>query len=203
MSFLDNIFGNGKITFHYPYSTDPNVKREQIWDNLQKGILLEDTNVFIPWATKYKNIGKFAEKRIDANDRTVWYLGKQKILDSLMCHIQVLKWLPQPYSSTFDQFSEDLGHDEEGNEGFLNCIKHFTNLFGRPYKSELEKFGSLDIGEVVWINDKVRISVVGVTIFSCRYHLYIGLIDNSHDRDQKRGMDELRAQGWTEEDFAK
>lgn len=174
-----------------------------MWEYLQKGILLENTRTFIPWTTQYKDIANYSQKQNDSGDRTVWYLGEQKILNGLTCHIEVMKWLPQPDDSTFDQFSDNLGHDREGNDRFLNRIEYFTNLFGQPNKSDLYKFGTYDLGEVQWIKDKVSISVVGVEVFNCRYRLNIGLIDNSHDRDHKKAIDELKAQGWTEEDFGK
>lgn len=167
------------------------------------GILLEDSQTFIPWATQYKDIDKYAKKRSDSGDRTVWYLGEQKILNGLASHMEILKWSTQPNTSTFDQFSENLGYDTDGQGRFHDRIDRLTDLFGQPENKELEKFGSLDLGVVSWTRDKVRISLVGIEHFNCRYSLYVGLIDNSHNRDHKKAMDELRAQGFTEEDFGK
>jgi hypothetical protein len=192
-----------KTDYTFPYSTDPDEKREQIWKNLQKGILLEDTLTFIPWLTQYKDIDKYAERRSERGDRTVWYLGERKILNGLSSQIEVLKWLPQPETSTFDQFYDNLGYDSDGQIRFHNRIDFFTELLGQPDKKEMEKFGSFDLGIVHWTRDKVRISAVGIEHFNCRYKLNIGLIDNSHDQDHNKAIDELRAQGWTEEDFGK
>lgn len=191
------------MSYQFPYSADVAVKRQQIWDNLQRGIMLEDKNVFLPWSTPYAELDRYKETRTDRGDRTLWYLGQHQILDGLTCHMEVMKWSTQPWSSTFDKFSENLGQDEGGFGRFNDRAKLLTGLLGEPTTSDLEKFGSFDLGDITWRNGAVQVSLVGIEIFSCRYSLNVGLIDNSHDRDHKKAMDELRAQGWTEEDFGK
>ena len=166
------------MTFIYPYSVEINERRKQIWDNLQKGLLFEDTQTFIPWTTKYKDLDKFKETKEERGDRTYWYLGQQKVLNGLTCHIGVLKWKYQPDNSNFDKVEENLGTDEDGNERFLQRIDHLTKLLGPPTKSELKKFGIYDLGVVTWTNGTIEISVVGIEMFNCRYSLNIGRIVN-------------------------
>lgn len=35
-------------SFVFPYSSDKSIKRQQIWDNLQKGVLFEDQGILVP-----------------------------------------------------------------------------------------------------------------------------------------------------------
>jgi hypothetical protein len=204
MSFWRELFGNEKeYSYIFPYSDDPQERRRQIWENLQHGILFEDKKLFIPWETPYRKIGSVSERIDKRGDRTYWYLGKREILHGLDCHVEVLKWVTQPDVSSVDQISDNLGHDLEGNQRFLSRIDHLTALLGEPTQKELTEAGSLHLGIVMWEMGKARISLTGVEVWNCRYNLNVGLIDNSHDRDQKKAMDELRAQGFTEEDFGK
>ena len=79
--------------FIFPYSTDKEIKRRQLWKNLQSGLLFEDNQVFIPWLTPYSELDKYAEDRKDSGDRTNWFLGKHKILDGFESYVGVMKWL--------------------------------------------------------------------------------------------------------------
>lgn len=203
MSLLDRILGRKEVNYQFAYSTDAALKRQQIWDNLQQGIMLEDKGIFLPWSTPYSELDRYKETRTDRGDRTLWYLGHRQILDGLTCHMEVMRWATQPWSSTFDKFSENLGQNEAGFERFNDRAKYLTTLLGEPTTRELEKFGSFDLGDITWRNKAVEISLVGIEIFRCRYSLNVGLIDNSHDRDHKQAMDDLRAQGWTEDDLGK
>ncbi len=134
MKIFEYLSGWKKEKFIYPYSADFKVRREQIWDNLQKGILIENSGVFIPWKTKYKHLDKYKKERMDSGDRTVWYLGKQKMLNGLDCHIEVLKWTFQPDTSSFDQISDNLGFDKDGYHRFNRRIDYLINLFGNQQK---------------------------------------------------------------------
>ena len=165
------------MTFVYPYSVDINERRRQIWDNLQKGLLFENAQTFIPWTTQYKDLDRFKETKEVTGDRTYWYLGQQKVLHGLTCRVVVLQWKDQPDNSSFNRIEENLGTDEDGNKRFLDCINHLTNLLGPPTKSELNKFDIYDLGVVAWTTGKVEISVVGVEMFNCRYGLSIELMD--------------------------
>lgn len=168
----ERVFNN---SFIFPYSTDKEIKRKQIWDNLQKGLLLEDTLIFIPWLTPYSKLDNFAEQRKDSGDRTNWFLGQHKILDGINSYIGVIKWLDISANKPFLETDEFLGTDNEGNKKFLELKEKLTNLLGEPDSVRLEKFGNNDLGDVEWRNGKVSIYLSGIEQFACKYRIYIGL----------------------------
>jgi hypothetical protein len=164
----------------FPYSSDKDMKRQQIWDNLQKGILFEDSGVFISWWTPFAFIDKYAEQRRDRGDRTNWFLGNHKILDGYSCNAEVMKWLYVDKANPVSQIEEWLGVNEEGNAKFLFLKNKLTDLLGEPSAMNLEKFGAFDLGSVEWVNQKIRISLTGIEQFELKYRVYIGLIDNKN-----------------------
>ncbi|MBI3233975.1 MAG: hypothetical protein HYZ42_08020 [Bacteroidetes bacterium] len=163
-------------SFDFPYSSDPLVKRQQIWSNLQKGLLFEDTQVLIPWLTPYSQLYKFEEKRQIIEDRTRWYLGHRTILDGYRGNFEVMKWVFVDTYKPIIEITESIGTDFEGMENFYYLKDYVTNLLGDPTKVELEKFGSLDIGSIEWYNGAVLIRLSGIEIFNCRYSFSIGHI---------------------------
>lgn len=162
-------------SFIFPYSTDKEIKRKQIWDNLQNGLLFEDTLVFIPWSTPYSELDNFAEQRKDSGDRTNWFLGLHKILDGIDSYVGVMKWSDISSNRPFLETDEFLGSDNEGNRKFLELKEKITDLLGEPDSIRLEKFGNNDLGDVEWRNRKVSIYLSGIEQFACKYRLYIGL----------------------------
>jgi len=187
IQYIKNIFNSNKIerqldnSFVFPYSTDKEIKRQQIWDNLQKGLLFEDTQVFIPWSTSYWKINKYAEQRKNSGDRTNWFLGEHKIFDGLNSFVGVMKWSWVNKLKPFSEITENLGYDDEGNRRFLALQEHFTNLLGEPTSIELEKFGGNDLGSIVWTKGKVQIYIGGIEQFACKYRMYIGLKENENE----------------------
>ena len=187
MSFLQNIkqtfFPTKRLktldtSFVFPYSADKEVKRKQVWENLQKGLLFEDTGVLIPWLTPFGDLDKYAEQRSDRGDRTEWFLGKHQILDGYNCFVGVMKWLSVKSSKPFSEIEEWLGFDYEGNEKFLLLRHKLTELLGEPSLLELEKFGDFDLGSIEWTNKKVKVRLSGIEQFACKYRLYIGLTES-------------------------
>ena len=163
--------------FIFPYSTDKEIKRRQIWENLQSGLLFEDTQVFIPWLTPYSELDKYAEDRKDSGDRTNWFLGKHKILDGFESYVGVMKWLDIDSKKPFGMTDEFLGSENNGYQKFLELKEKLTDLLGEPTSIELEKYDNLDLGHIEWTNGKVSISLSGIEQFACKYRLYIGLKD--------------------------
>jgi hypothetical protein len=159
----------------FPYSEDYNEKREQIWTNLQKGILLEDTKVLIPWSTSFWSLDMYAEKQLNSGDRTNWYLGNHVILDGYSCHIEVMKWSFIPGWKRFSRIDAWLGRNSDGNNSFHFLHKKLTDLLGPPVQADLQKFGDLDLGEIKWKKNKVEITLVGIEVFECKYWLHVGL----------------------------
>lgn len=165
-------------TFVFPYSDDKEVKRQQVWDNLQKGLLFEDTGVLIPWRTPFGDLDRYAEQRRDNGDRTEWFLGKHQILDGYTCFVGVMKWLFVKNSKPFSEIEEWLGFDYEGNEKFLLLQHKLTELLGEPSLLELEKFGDFDLGSIEWTNQEVKVRLSGIEQFAYKYRLYIGLTES-------------------------
>ena len=163
--------------FIFPYSTDKEIKRRQIWENLQSGLLFEDNQVFIPWLTPYSELDKYAEDRKDSGDRTNWFLGKHKILDGFESYVGVMKWLDIDGKKPFGMTDEFLGSENNGYQKFLELKEKLTDLLGEPTSIELEKYDNLDLGHIEWTNGKVSISLSGIEQFACKYRLYIGLKD--------------------------
>lgn len=161
-------------TFIFPYSTVKETKQQQVWSNLQNGILFEDTQVFIPWATSYAEIDKCAEKRRVRGDRTEWFLGKHIILDGVNSFAGVTKWLYEKDEAPFSKIEEYLGSDEDGSKKFIALKEKLTNLLGEPTFIEIEKVGDIELGTIRWENDKVQIRLDGYEQFACKYRLDIG-----------------------------
>ena len=163
--------------FIFPYSTDKEIKRRQLWKNLQSGLLFEDNQVFIPWLTPYSELDKYAEDRKDSGDRTNWFLGKHKILDGFESYVGVMKWLDIDSKKPFGMTDEFLGSENNGYQKFLELKEKLTDLLGEPTSIELEKYDNLDLGHIEWTNGKVSISLSGIEQFAYKYRLYIGLKD--------------------------
>ena len=165
-------------SFAFPYSLDKTVKRKQIWENFQKGLLFEDQGKLIPWLTPFNQVDNFKEKRHDSGDRTEWYLGKRLILDGYEGHFEVMKWMWLPWTNPITEITENIGHDFDGMERFHFLKEYITNLLGEPTKIELETFGAFELGEITWENGLVKLSIAGIEHFNCRYSFSIGLIKN-------------------------
>ena len=189
--------------FIYPYSSNKSEKRIQIWDNMQKGILLEDKQILIPWQTPFNRLNNFKEKRRDSGDRTEWYLGKRTFIDGYVSDIEIMKWFWVPWSNPITRISNKIGFDYEGLENFIFLKEHITNLLGAPTITEIEKFGSFDLGHIIWQNKKVEISLVGIEIFNCRYSLNIGLIHDNNKEYFDNMIKDLKAGGLSEEELGK
>lgn len=167
-------------SFIFPYSADKALKRQQIWANLQKGLLFEDQEILVPWLTPFNQIDNFKEKRKDIGDRTQWYLGKRKILDGYEGHFEVMKWMWLPWTNPITKISENIGEDDEGMNRFHYLKDYLTDLLGTPAKTDLEKFGAFDLGSIQWQNRAVKITLVGIEHFNCRYSFSIGLVKDSN-----------------------
>ncbi len=178
-----------KFQHIYPYSENKDERIHQIWTNLNNGILFEETNTFLPWSLAYEQIEKFKEQQKNSGDRTVWFLGKQNILNGIQSYVTVLKWSFQPITSSFDQVEEFLGFDNEGYDRMQQNRNHLTELLGNPSHIKLEKINNCEVGEIIWENKIARISLIGYEHFALRYSMKIGLINNSHDRDLKSSND--------------
>lgn len=166
----------------FPYSHDPVIKRRQIWENLNKGLLLEDAQKFIHWDTPFSELYKFEEKRIVRGDRTKWYLGKHTILDGYEAHFESMKWVFKPYSNPVSEIYTQFGIDYDGQRIFNYLHKYLAELLGEPTEIDLTQWGDFDLGTIGWKNGKVQICLSAIEIFNVRYQLSIGLINNPNNK---------------------
>jgi hypothetical protein len=164
-------------SFTFPYSADELEKRKQVWENLQKGVLCEDKQILLRWGTPYADLDQIKEGKKFRADRTEWHLGKRTILAGYEGNLEVLKWIWKE-QEMITKIDENLGQDEEGEQKFNYLKTHLTGLLGKPSKMEIEKFGKLDIGEVVWEYGLVSVYIIGIERFNCRYSFHIGLTGN-------------------------
>jgi len=190
-------------SFTFPYSSDKHKKRQQVWDNLQKGLFLEDKHELIPWLTPFNRVDSFKEKRHESGDRTQWYLGKRTILDGYEGHLKIMKYEWLPWTNPITEISENIGHDFEGMKKFHYLKEYLTNLLGEPTNSELEKFGSFDLGVIQWQNELVRLTLTGIEHFNCRYSFSIGLLRDRNEEYSKKIIEDMKASGLTEEELGK
>lgn len=177
---IKNIFnksGNNKSIFIFPYADDKLEKRKQLWENLQKGILLEENGTFIPWGVPYEEIDSLKENKKIRADRIERDLGKRTILDGYVCQVEITKWLWKT-TDAITKIDENLGIDDGGMAKFNYLKAYLTDLLGTPAKESIEKFGSFDVGEVCWQNGFVVISLNGMEKSNCRYSFHIGLVSN-------------------------
>jgi hypothetical protein len=166
-------------SYNFPYSEDLETKKIEILDNLEKGLLLEDKDVFIPWSTTYNEIDFYAEHKIDSGDRTNWFLGQHQILGGLITNISVFKWADVNSNNSFSQIDDFLGFDDDGNAKFIMFKAHFINLLGEPSYYKLEEFEPNQfLGSIEWTYKNIRIYLTGFEQFAHKYRITIGLKKN-------------------------
>lgn len=191
-------------SFVFPYSSDKSIKRQQVWDNLQKGILFEDTGVLVPWMTPFNQVDNFKVERIDRGDRTNWYLGKRVILDGYEGHVEVMKWIWLPWTNPFERITAHLGFGKDGHQNFVLLIEHLKELLGEPSKTEIEfENENFTEGSYEWQNGGVKILVYGFDMHGSRYRLDIGLVKNRNEESFNESIEKLKATGLTEEELGK
>ena len=181
LSKLKKLFAPGdgpaelSTDFIYPYSDDAQIKREEIWQNLQKGILLEDRGILIPWNFPFFKMETIQEQKRERADRTEWTLEKRTILDGYEAQLETMRWKNIPAENPVKRLTENLGVDDAGQEHFNLLKNHLTGLLGEATKTELQKFGIYDIGSVSWERGEIGLTLVGIDHFNVRYTFYIGL----------------------------
>lgn len=174
---LNNLFSssNNKKDFIYPYADDTELKRDQIWQNLQKGVLLEDKSVLVPWLFHFDELKDFAEQRRERADRTELYLGKRIILGGYEANLELVRWKYRSGDEYIKLVSENLGKDSEGEQRFNQLRKYLDEVMGAPTTVELEKFGASDIGTISWEKGAIALTLTGIEHFEIRYTFYIGI----------------------------
>ena len=191
-------------SFTFPYSSDKTIKRQQIWDNLQKGILFEDKQILIPWLTPFNRLDNFKEKRHDSGDRTSWYLGSRTVLDGYEGHFEIMKWMWLPWTNGFERVTAFLGFSKDGHHNFLSLISHLKDLLGDPTKIDIEFENEyFTEGSYEWENGEIKIRVSGLDMHGARYIFDIGLIKDRNEEYFNKTIEKLKANGLTEEELVK
>jgi hypothetical protein len=114
-----------------------------------------------------------------------------------------MMWIYLPWTNPLTKISENIGTDSKGNKNFLDLRDRITDLLGEPTNVDLEKFGSFDLGIIEWTNRRVKISLVGIEHFNCRYSLHIGLTEDKNAEYLNKSIEKMKAQGLTEEELGK
>ena len=157
----------------FPYADDLHQKQQQLWDNLQQGLLFEGQRVFLPWETSYKGLSKLAVKKIKQSDRTIWWLGERVILGGLQSRLHILQWFDVSGSAKINKVTGNLGQDYEGYHRFQEAEQHLVKMFGKPHSKEMEPAGPMELGAVEWTHNNICIRLSGIEIFTFRYSLNI------------------------------
>ena len=178
MNFFKKIFGsklNSKkyVYYKYPYSNEIHDQRSSLIQNLTKGILLEDSDVFISWDTTYNQLNNYATQVNKKGDRTIYEFGVHKILNGLELKLSAMKWVHTSGNVSFGSVEAALGQDETGRSNANKIKDHITKLLGVPNsKNEVDEWEMT----VEWVFAKSKISIVGWSHFAVKYDIKVGLV---------------------------
>ena len=189
--------------FSFPFSQNKEIRKNQILENLQKGLLLEDKRVLISWLTPFNQVDKYKEERRDSGDRTEWFLGNQTVLDGYKCRPEIMMWTYLPWTNPITEITGDLGIEEEGMKNFYLLKEHLSDRLGEPHNTDLKKWGDFDLGTIEWSFGKIKIVLVGIEHFSCKYSFSIGLKEDKNREYFDKAIENLKASGLTEEEMGK
>lgn len=190
-------------TFVFPYSTEKETKKQQLIENLQRGLLLEDKGIIIPWLTPFNQVDHYKKKRHDSGDRTEWFLGSHTILDGYKCELEIMMWMYLPWKNPITEISGNLGFDEKGMKNFYCLKNHLADKIGEPHQTHIQKWGDLDLGTIEWQFDKIKISLVGIEHFAAKYSFTIGLTRDRNKEYFDKIIENLKATGLTEDEMGK
>lgn len=160
--------------FIFPYSEDKDTRMAQIKNNLQHGILFEDTGFFLPWSTPYGALDNIAEQKREGGGHIYWYLGHHVILGGFKSHVTVHK-LGNEMSDPIHKIEEMLGVEKAGEDRANEARDIFNESLGELKNPDYGKVGYLDLGNMHWVAGDCHVNVVGIERFDYFYYLYVGL----------------------------
>lgn len=163
------------FSFTYPYSIDSESKRIEIIKNLEKGILLEDSKIFLNWEMSFTELEPHCEKIEDSGDRVNYYLGEHIILDGLKCHLTVMRWIDKPKSNPFSQVDFFLGFDSIAIKNLIEIACHVEKIIGKPTSKENWTEEEMMIE---WKFPKSNITLITWERFAIHGALHVGKNDN-------------------------
>jgi hypothetical protein len=172
MSWINNILTGkqSEYKFIYPYSDDPTLRRAELIQNLEKGILLEDLDIFIRWNEPFSNLQRFIHKK--QKDKSYKHNGLHIIVDGLQVGLDPHETVTN--STPFIQIECFLGFDDDGHERYVQFKNHIVNRFGEP--SETHDGLSYDFhGDIslYWIYNQFQILLSVWERFAVHYSFRI------------------------------
>lgn len=173
-----NLF-NKKLdfSFKFPYSNNAEISKKEIIENLENGILLEDSQQFLNWKISFKDLEVYCEEIEEKGDRVNYYLGEHLILDGLLCHISAMRWITVSRLAPFSQIDFFLGFDSIAINKLKDIENHVTSKLGEPTAKEN---WSEDEMKVEWKFNKSNITLITWERFAIHGMLHIGLNDNQN-----------------------
>lgn len=173
MNLLKRLFSKNLLNDapnEFPYNEAR--KKEELIENIKKGVLFESSNSFLDWNLTYAQIECLCEKVKEGGDRTLYYFGKQTILNGVEIPLNSMKWMWTKKNVSFGSVNWELGQDSEGREKAFEIIRHITEQLGDPNKKELEK----EEINALWQFGKIEVRVTSWCHFVTRYNFKLGLI---------------------------
>lgn len=153
---INTIFSKSKFSsnFTFPYSNNPEIKKQQIWTNLELGLLIEDKKTLLNWNSQFESLKEFNRKE-KRGDRTTWYFSKYKILDGFELQFEAVKWNyvlgRKKFECIYSIISSEIAE---------RLIKHLIVTIGLPEKDTLN-LNSLEYyeGECKWTKNQIEIRI--------------------------------------------
>jgi hypothetical protein len=116
----------------FPYSNDPEIKRQELIKNFENGVLFEDLELFVEWNVPFRNLQRYVRKK--QKNKSYLDHGRHIIIDGLEVFLEPHKLMIN--SLPFINVSSFLGFDEQGHNRFLEVTSHLIDKFGNPTRSD-------------------------------------------------------------------
>ena len=108
--------------------------------DIRNGIELEDSGSFLKWGKSMKSIAKNTTCTIkNQGDRTVYFYGKQQILNGLELSLQSMFWNfgKDRWFRRLNKIEHWAIGDQEAQADYARISKHIITQFGRPQEEKV------------------------------------------------------------------
>lgn len=171
MHWLEKILRKKRAySYSFPYSDDSDLKKQELIENLENGVLFEDLELFVEWNVPFRNLEHYVWRK--EKNRLFSDTGQHTILDGLQVFVDPHKTMLN--SLPFIDLSSFLGFDDQGHQKYVAVKKHLADRFGEP--TELENTLPYDFygdKSARWIFRKFQISLNVWERFAVHYNLRI------------------------------
>ena len=156
MNWIESLFTKGQADykFIYPYSPNPVIKRVELTQNLENGVLFEDLSLFIRWKEPFSNLQRFVQKK--QKNKLYRDSGQHVVIDGLLVSLNPHETITN--STPFIQINSFLGFDDDGHQRYVEFKNHIIQRFGEPSTSEnslpYDFYGDTSL---YWIGNKFQI----------------------------------------------